>query len=85
MPPEAPSPSATFEEIQVFVADFLQCISLHSSRPLTRSEAEELASRIQANGERIYEISREEWKDKLDWAGVYIYDSLRTSDYGFVG
>ena len=81
MPPEAPSPSATFEEIQVFVADFLQCISRHS----TRSEAEELASRIQANGERIYEISREEWKDKLDWAGVYIYDSLRTSDNGFVG
>lgn len=44
-----------------------------------------MASRIEADGELIYEISLEEWKEKLQWHGEHIYKMLRKSDYGFVG
>ena len=55
------------------------------SRCRTRDEAERDARKIEANGEIIYEIPLEEWKEKLGWAGVQIRNELITSSYGFVG
>ena len=63
----------------IYIADFSQSFS--STR--MRSEAEEIASQIKPDGERIYKMSLQEWKEKLQWHGEHIYDSLQPSDETF--
>ena len=78
--PKAPAPSSTVDDIQVFVADYLQHLSPNS----TRSKTEDRASLMHGDGEHIYEITLEEWEEKLGKDGQIIHEMLRKSEYGYV-
>ena len=75
-----PSPSATPLEVQNFVAEYLHYVDPHSSR----AEVEELAKKVRADGERIYEMTIEQWKNLLQFDGESIYSILQKSEYGSV-
>ena len=45
----------------------------------------DLARKINANGEQIYEMPLQMWTDELGLTGYFIYNSLQKSSYGYVG
>lgn len=75
-----PCPSATPDEVRNFIAEYIHYVNAGSSR----AEAEERASIVEADGERIYEMTLAEWKDLLQFNGSSIYNMLQKGEYGAV-
>lgn len=79
--PPVPNPlTASHDTVREFLVQFI----LSQICRCTRHEAERRATKIEVDGQGLYELSEEELTDGLGMPGKTIYHALQTSKYGYV-
>ena len=78
--PLPPPPDATAQDVHVFLTNFLLALNYD----MNREEAEVRAKKMKLDGAALYKTSEEEFKERLDLEGVFIYEALYRSTYGYV-
>ena len=78
--PDAPAPTSTPQDVQNFFIE----IFLANSETLNQRQAEEMAKKMEVNGQGLYMLNEETFKEAFGHHGVILYNILRTGKYGLV-
>ena len=78
--PPVPSPSATSAEVQLF----LMKMFLALDHPSTTEAAKEKARKLNTDGQGLYDLTQEDWREIYSFQGGIIWKYLYGSCYGYV-